>query len=136
MRRGFRWALIALPWLGLLAMGYHTLSQSMSGWWDLSSDAHMAARNAFFADLAYEGCVRPEAVIAAAEARGWYRGPQQDFPWCIRPAGLSGWLHVDISPPLPFSSEGENAAYIGFDAQGCMATWTYANGPGTTCPDR
>ena len=102
-----------------------------------ATHAHLAARGAFLADLTSEGagCVTRDAVIAEAQARGWYRGEMEEFPWCIRPAGLSGWLHVDVSPPMPFSTEGENAAYVGFDAQGCMAEWRYDRGPGTTCPD-
>lgn len=134
MHRAIRIGLKALPWLGMAGLAYLALHNAASGWWDLTSDAHGAARQGYFADLSYEGCVRQDAVIAQAEARDWrVEVMAEPLHWCHTPRGLSGWVYVDVSPPLPFSSEGENAAYIGFDDNGCMARWTYDSGPNSTC---
>ena len=124
-----------VPWLGMVGFGYLAVQASVGDWWDASTDAHSMARRAYFADLAYEGCVGRDAVIAAAEARDWNVVLMvEPLNWCHTPTGLTDWVHVDVSPPLPFSTEGENAAYIAFDANGCMAEWSYDSGPGSTCP--
>lgn len=77
-----------------------------------------------------------DEVIAQAEARDW-SVVIMDAPlhWCHAPTGLTDWVHVEVSPPLPFSTEGENAAYIAFDDNSCMVRWEYTSGPGSTCPD-
>lgn len=121
---------------GTVGFGWIAFNATLSGWWDLSSDAHARARSAFFVNLAYEGCVGQLAVIAEAEARNWsVRIMEEPLHWCHAPTGLSDWVHVNVSPPLPFSTENENAAFIGFDAAGCMVRWESANGAGSTCPD-
>lgn len=136
MRPWLKWTLIALPW-GLLSLaGYAYVASGLRSFWDSSTQAHSMARTAFFADLAFEGCVGPDAVMAVAEARGWFHEVMDEpLHWCHAPVGLTDWIHVNVSPPLPFSNEGENAAYVGFDANGCMADWDYVSGPGSTCPD-
>lgn len=134
-----RWgkrALIALPWVLFLGVGYLYVTTFVSDLWDDATEDHFRARQDYVADLAYEGCVGPQAVIAQAEARGWwYLQMDEPLHWCHAPTGLTDWIHVNVSPPLPFSTEDENAAYIGFDERGCMADWHYASGPGSTCPD-
>ncbi|MCC5957712.1 MAG: hypothetical protein JJU08_00025 [Rhodobacteraceae bacterium] len=122
-------ALIAVPWVLLALLVWREVRQMDFFALDASTDAHALARADFFADLAYDGCIPRDAVIAAADARGWYRGALDGVSWCHAPAGLSGWLHIEVSPPLPFSTDAENAAYIGFDEQGCMARWRH-----TSCP--
>lgn len=121
MSRPLRMALIVLPW-GLLAyvLWAHVLNWNVKG----ASMDHGLARQSFFADLAYEGCISREDVIAQAEARGWVWRELESFYWCHAPE-LSGWLDVQVDPPLPFSTVDENAAYIGFDGRGCMARWEY-----------
>jgi hypothetical protein len=127
MRRWGKWGLIALPWLLLMVLVWDQLRSIDFFALDASTDAHFDARQGFMADLAYHGCVPRAAIIAEAEERDWLWQDLDDFPYCHAPTGLTDWLHVDVSPPLPFSTEGENAAYFGFDATGCMIEWTYAS---------
>lgn len=136
MRPAFKTGLTLAPWLGMLALGYVALNGALSDWWDTSSDAHALARQSYFADLAFEGCVSQDAVMAQAEDRDWrVTIMEEPLHRCYAPAELTDWVHVEVSPPLPFSTEDENAAYIGFDHSGCMARWDYTSGPGSTCPD-
>ncbi|MEX3014436.1 hypothetical protein [Gymnodinialimonas hymeniacidonis] len=136
MHRAFRIGLVLLPWLGVLFLSYLLLERNLSVWWDTSSAAHSAARSSYYAELAFEGCVSQDAVIATAEARNWpVRIMDEPLHWCHAPTGLTDWVHVEISPPLPFSTEDENAAFIAFDENGCMARWEYGSGEGSTCPD-
>lgn len=137
MRKALKWFVIFLPWGLLVGVLYAFIASAFGDFLDSTTQDHTLAYNNFFANLAYDGCVPREAVIAEAEARGWwYRELAEPLPYCHAPVGLTDWIHVDVSPSLPFSSEGENAAYVGFDAQGCMAEWDYTSGPGSTCQDR
>jgi len=126
MRKALKVGLIALPWVLSAVLFYLWADSWFSDVWRASTDDHSIARNAFYRDLAFEGCVPREAVIAEAEDREW---PWEaiEFHWCHRPNTLTGWLRVEVSPPLPFSTQDENSAFIGFDDNGCMANWTYAS---------
>ncbi|MEM7721325.1 MAG: hypothetical protein AAF376_03025 [Pseudomonadota bacterium] len=135
MRRAVKVGLIALPWALLAYLLWNDLRRLDFLAIDASTEAHTAARQAFVADLAFEGCVGRDAIIDAAQARGWMWDDMGDFPWCHAPIGLNDWLRVQVDPPLPFSTHDENAAFFGFDAAGCMTAWHYQNGAGTTCPE-
>lgn len=122
MRRLALVVIIALPWALLAYIVWEDL-RSMDWGLQASTDAHSAARQSFFVDLAYEGCVPRAAVIAAAEARGWpWEDREQRF--CHAPR-LEAWIAVEVEPALPFSTQDENTAFIGFDGEGCMAQWDY-----------
>ena len=126
MRRTVLVALFILPW-GLLAfLLWQDLRSIELGNLDGGNDAHALAYQSFFADLSYEGCVPREAVVSASEARGWAWSALDTPRWCHRPE-LSDWLEVQVEPPLPFSTDDENAAFIGFDVNGCMARWAFAS---------
>ena len=127
MRRAALVAAIALPW-GLLALILWSDLQSIDVDFSTGTEAPVEARAAFFADLAYEVCVRPETVHAVADARGWLAVARPEVTWCHAPA-MARWIEVQIEPALPFSTDAENATFIGFDAEGCMARWTH-----TACP--
>lgn len=101
---------------------------------EASTDTHFEARQGLLADPAYEGCVPRDAIVAAAEARDFFWQDRDALHWCHVPAGLTDWLHVQISPPLPFSNENENAAFFGLDGEGCIVRWESAAGAGSTCP--
>lgn len=124
MRRAGLIALIVVPWALLAILAWNDLRRMDFFGFDAATHAHTSARQAFFTDLAYEGCVPRDAVIAASGARGWATRPVEDFNWCHAPQ-LSDWLAVEIDPPLPFSTDDENTAFIGFDENGCMARWEY-----------
>ncbi|MGK7651684.1 hypothetical protein ACSQ76_04415 [Roseovarius sp. B08] len=47
----------------------------------------------------------------------------------------SGCLRVTVKPPLPFSTEDENAQVFAFDDAGCAVDWSHASGPGSTCAE-
>ena len=106
---------------------------------DLSSEgataAHNEARESFLSELPETACLRAEDIIPLARERGWDARPEPAFDWCVRPANIAKWLRVTVDPPLPFSTDDENAQIFAFDAQGCAVDWAYASGPGTTCPD-
>lgn len=100
-----------------------------------ATTAHTKAGNAFLADLPQTDCLRSMDIIPLAQARGWQARDDANQFSCIRPDTIQSWLRIIVDPPLPFSTEDENSHIFGFDKAGCAVDWSYASGPGTTCPD-
>lgn len=119
MRRWLITLAIIVPWVLLGITIWQQLRRMDFFALDASTAAHAMARQTFFADLAFEGCVPRTAVIAQVEARGWAAAPVDAPAWDANPA-LEGWLQIQIDPALPFSTELENTAFVGFDTNGCM----------------
>ncbi|AKS46916.1 hypothetical protein SAMN05444287_2040 [Octadecabacter temperatus] len=137
--RWFKITLIALCSLAICAAAAFayviwTIGDSS---WKLSGmdDAHLAARDEFKASLSTQTCLTRETIIEEANRRDWPVRDQSDFFWCHAPTGLSNWLRVQVEPSLLMSTEDENAAFYGFDSDGCSVDWSYASGEGTTCPN-
>lgn len=120
MRKGLIALAIIVPWVLLGVTVWDRLRRMDFFAVDAGTDAHALARQTFFAELAFEGCVPRAAVIALVEAHGWGATPV-DGPALDDNPALAGWLQIQIEPPLPFSSDLENAAFVGFGADGCMA---------------
>ncbi|MCV2893229.1 hypothetical protein [Lentibacter sp. XHP0401] len=119
----------------LIAFGYFGCKHMFSGWESSSTDAHSDARRAFDAALPESECLSADEIRDVAEEWGWAVRDEEGFGWCVAPAGVSAWLRVTVEPPLPFSTDDENAAFYAFDAEGCSIPWRYASGEGTTCPN-
>jgi hypothetical protein len=118
--------------LCLLAVAW--LRSEANDWWDSSTQAHVTARQAFTTEAAMLGCIRKDHIIAAAQARGWNWREMDSFNWCHRAKNpVQNWLRFEIEPPLPFSTDDENAAHWAFDAQGCHIRWEYGD-PTDTLP--
>ncbi|MCP5074276.1 MAG: hypothetical protein GY947_13440 [Rhodobacteraceae bacterium] len=78
-----------------------------------------------FTALGKPDCLTREEIIAEAQSRGWDVQDQEEFRWHHSPDGLQDWLRVSIDPPLFMSTEDENAAFFGFDDEGCSVEWSY-----------
>ncbi|QFT94293.1 hypothetical protein FIU86_15700 [Roseovarius sp. THAF9] len=102
---------------------------------DKATAAHTEARQAFLADLPDTDCLRAADITGVARARGWDAMQPPQFDWCVTPDTVQTWLRVTVEPPLPFSTEDENAQIFAFDAAGCAVDWSYASGPGSTCAE-
>lgn len=117
MRRAIKGGMIALPWALLALLIWHDLRTIDFFGFDSATQAHDRAYLNFHRDLAFQGCVPRDAVIETAEARGW---AWRDTDYCWSFSDVGDCLRVQVSPPLPFSTEDENAALFAFDADGCM----------------
>jgi len=107
------------------------------GPWDLSNldNGHFEAELAFMEELNRgPACITRDTVIALAQSREWDVRNEPEFAWCHSPVGLVDWLRVTVEPSLFMSTDDENAAFFGFDNNGCSVDWNYASGEGTTCP--
>ncbi|WP_428514977.1 hypothetical protein [Roseovarius sp.] len=102
---------------------------------DKATAAHTEARQAFLADLPDTDCLRAADITGIARARGWDAVQPSQFDWCVAPDTVQTWLRVTVEPPLPFSTEDENAHIFAFDEAGCAVDWSYASGPGSTCAE-
>lgn len=114
---------------------YFALTYVFGTWERSSSDAHGDARRAFMAALPESDCLGADEIRDVAEEWGWDVRDETGFGWCVAPEGVSNWLRVTVEPPLPFSTEDENAAFFAFDDAGCSVPWRYASGAGTTCSE-
>ena len=121
--------------LALLGLGFWSCGRSFDNWEAASTESHREARRAFNNELPDVACLTEAMITPVAEARGWKVQPVSEFHWCHKPGNVTAWLRVTVEPPLPFSTEDENAAFFAFDEQGCSVPWNYASGVGTTCPD-
>ena len=100
-----------------------------------ASAAHNQARQEFLADLPQTDCLKAADITAVARTRGWEAVQEPQFDWCVAPDTVQTWLRVTVEPPLPFSTEDENAQIFAFDQAGCAVDWSYASGPGSTCAE-
>lgn len=128
--------LIGLSVFAMLPVAlYLGCKQQLELSFDDGTDAHTKARNAFLADLSDTACLRAEDILPVAKARDWDVRQHPDFNWCVQPATIQSWLRVSVEPRLPLSNDDENAEMFGFNANGCAVDWSYATGPGSTCPN-
>lgn len=120
------WALLASILIMIFVIWWSLENLS----WDLSAmdDGHRLARNDFYETLATPDCLTRDEIIAEAQSRGWQTRDQDEFIWSHIPAGLGNWLRVTVEPPLFMSTDDENAAFFGFDTDGCSVEWSYGNG--------
>ncbi len=102
---------------------------------DKATAAHTEARQAFLADLPDTDCLRAADITGIARARGWDAVQPSQFDWCVAPDTVQTWVRVTVEPPLPFSTEDENAHIFAFDEAGCAVDWSYDSGPGSTCAE-
>ncbi len=134
MSRVIKYALIALPWVLLMVVVWHPWTRFDLFGFEAASQANFRAYSSFIADLAYQGCVPHEAVVTAIEARDWPFQELSETNHCYAPSGLSDWINVEISPPVPFTPVGSEGTLLGFDTNGCLTAWHTAIGEGSSCP--